>query len=61
VNPPSFAGSFLEAVPMPPLKPNATVPVPAPTEPSATAPVFAPLIAAKTSSRVMWRPRMSFK
>src|SRR5205809_3392846 len=46
---------------MPPLKPNATVPVPAPTEPSSTAPLLAFLIAANTSSRVMCRPLMSFR
>ena len=45
---------------MPPLKPKATVPVPAPTEPSSTSPSLADFKAAKTSSRPTWRPRMSF-
>jgi hypothetical protein len=59
--PPREAGTTREAVPMPPLKPKATVPVPAPTEPSATAPSAAPASAAKTSARPTWRPRMSFR
>jgi hypothetical protein len=46
---------------MPPLKPKATVPVPAPTAPSSTLPPFAERSAAKTSSRPTCRPRMSFK
>src|SRR5437660_4402950 len=61
VYPPSLGGRRREEVPMPPLKPNATVPVLAPTEPSSTAPLLAFLIAANTSSRVMCRrPLMSF-
>jgi len=40
-----------DAVPMPPLKPNAIVPVPAPTAPSSTVPPCAPWIAASTSAR----------
>ena len=35
-----------DEVPMPPLKPKTTVPVPAPTEPSSTSPPFAFLIVA---------------
>ena len=46
---------------MPPLKPKATVPAPAPTEPSSTGPLFAFLMAANTSSRVMCLPRISFR
>ena len=38
VYPPSLGVRRREEVPMPPLKPNATVPVPAPTEPSSTRP-----------------------
>ena len=55
------AGNRLDDVPMPPLKPKATVPVPAPTDPSSTFRALALLIAAKTSSRVMCRPRMSLR
>src|SRR5438876_8300837 len=61
VYPPSLGGRRREEVPMPPLKPNATVPVPAPTEPSSTGPPLAFLMAANTSSRVMCRPRISFR
>jgi hypothetical protein len=38
----AFPGNLRDAVPMPPLKPKATVPVPAPTAPSSTEPLFAP-------------------
>src|SRR2546426_1901140 len=61
VYPPSLGVRRREDVPMPPLKPNATVPVPAPTEPSSTDPPLAFLMAANASSRVMCRPRMSFR
>ena len=42
-------GTTRDEVPIPPLNPNATVPVPAPTEPSGTAPPRAPSSASSTS------------
>ena len=49
-----------EAVPVPPLKPCATMPVPPPTLPSGTGPDEAPFSAAQTCSCRTWKPAMSF-
>ena len=61
VYPCKFVGKRRDAVPMPPLNPKATVPVPAPTAPSSTGPDLALRIALKTSSRPTGRERMSFR
>ena len=59
--PPKRSGRRLDAVPMPPFQPKATVPVPAPTEPSATGPPVADRMAATTCSRRTGRERMSLR
>ena len=52
-------GTIREEVPMPPLKPRATVPAPAPTAPSATGPAAADASASSTWATPSGRVRMS--
>ena len=61
VYPPYAFGSTRDAVPIPPLMPNATVPVPAPTAPSSTGPLLALAIACFTSSLVTYLALMLFR
>src|SRR3954447_19187551 len=58
--PPSLSESFLEDVPVPPLKPLQTIPVPPPIFPSATRPEDEVSSAWKASSGFTWNPLMSF-
>ena len=58
--PPSCCGSLREAVPIPPLKSQVTIPVPPPTFPSATAPPEAFSIASNTCFALMCWPPASF-
>ena len=60
VKPPACLVNTRDDVPIPPLYPNALVPVPAPIEPSVTSPDLAFLIAFKTCVFVTWRPWISF-
>ena len=60
VYPPASGGRTLDEVPMPPLKPKARVPVPAPIAPSIIGPDFALFMAVKTCSFFIYRPRISF-
>ncbi|MNQ70022.1 hypothetical protein D3C85_846450 [compost metagenome] len=60
VKPPRLSGSLRELVPIPPLKPKAMVPVPAPTAPCSTGPLVAVSMARTTSAAVTTRARMSF-
>ena len=50
-----------DAVPIPPLKPWQTMPVPPPTEPSSTGPSCAASSAAETCSGRTWKPLMSLR
>ncbi|MNR13655.1 hypothetical protein D3C85_1300740 [compost metagenome] len=60
VKPPRLAGNWRELVPIPPLKPKAMVPVPAPTAPCSSGPLVAVSMARTTSAALTTRARMSF-
>ena len=58
--PPAASGNLREAVPVPPLNPKHTMPVPPPTLPSAIGPLRAVFSAASACSGLTWKAFMSF-